>query len=450
MKRVFGWVLIAGFIAVTTAGIWLPPIITHAVEKDYHFSEVTIDATVLPNGDLRLEETRTFDFQNGPFTYARLRQRGRPAGPRPRLHDRRAPDLDRGAGRARLGRPFDRHGGLPVAVELRGRGRRGPGCSATAWRAPSTCTRTRRNLYRQFIGAGWDKPTEQADITVHLPGRQGGDPDPQQECEEDGAILDLGQTPLERGDRAGVRSRPAERRGHVRRPADDPIRGARRAAAVLRRGIDPVPDRRGADRGLDERAGPATDPRSGGGLGRAGERTACPLARRRAPRCDPARRRAVGARGPSCFSLKLRPRTRVPKVLEEPPGRGPGAGRRAGRREGHLSPQNAYRAQVFGSRGSARLELRADGRVTDPEDVRIVRRQDAMDLPTETDQDFMWLMFGRGERALEEISVKRLEGVEGLVLHVLDLADGRPHEVRRHGPAGSRRATRVSSRCSRP
>ena len=57
------------------------------------------------------------------------------------------------------------------------------------------------HLYWQFIGTGWDKPTEHADITVHLPGRQGGDPGiRQQECEEDGAILDLGQTPLERGD----------------------------------------------------------------------------------------------------------------------------------------------------------------------------------------------------------------------------------------------------------
>ena len=58
------------FIALVTMGLWLPPIITHAVEKDYHFPEVDIDATVLPNGDLMLEETRTFDFQNGPFTYA--------------------------------------------------------------------------------------------------------------------------------------------------------------------------------------------------------------------------------------------------------------------------------------------------------------------------------------------------------------------------------------------
>jgi hypothetical protein len=37
-----------GFFALVTAGLWLPPIITHAVEKDYHFPEVEIDATVLP------------------------------------------------------------------------------------------------------------------------------------------------------------------------------------------------------------------------------------------------------------------------------------------------------------------------------------------------------------------------------------------------------------------
>jgi acetyl esterase/lipase len=59
-----------GFVALVTMGLWLPPIITHAVEKDYHFPEVEIDATVLPNGDMVLEETRTFDFRNGPFTYA--------------------------------------------------------------------------------------------------------------------------------------------------------------------------------------------------------------------------------------------------------------------------------------------------------------------------------------------------------------------------------------------
>ena len=70
LRRWLGWVLVVGFLALTTMGLWLPPIIIHATEKAYHFPEVAIDATVLPNGDLVLEEARTFDFRNGPFTYA--------------------------------------------------------------------------------------------------------------------------------------------------------------------------------------------------------------------------------------------------------------------------------------------------------------------------------------------------------------------------------------------
>ena len=62
--------VLVAFLAVTTVGLWLPPILIRATEKDYHFPEVAIDATVLPNGDLLLEEHRTFDYRNGPFTYA--------------------------------------------------------------------------------------------------------------------------------------------------------------------------------------------------------------------------------------------------------------------------------------------------------------------------------------------------------------------------------------------
>jgi hypothetical protein len=84
----------------------LPPILIRATEKDYHFPEVAIDATVLPNGDLLLEERRTFDYRNGPFTYAyftvsdpldRVRDFSItelvdgevPVEPDPRSHDRR-------------------------------------------------------------------------------------------------------------------------------------------------------------------------------------------------------------------------------------------------------------------------------------------------------------------------------------------------------------------------
>ena len=52
------------------------------------------------------------------------------------------------------------------------------------------------------------------------------------------------------------------------------------------------------------------------------------------------------------------------------------------------------------------LELKADGRVTDPKDLTLVRKRDALDLPTQIDQDFMWLLFGRGEDVVDKVSAK--------------------------------------------
>ena len=72
---------------------------------------------------------------------------------------------------------------------------------------------------------------------------------------------------------------------------------------------------------------------------------------------------------------------------------------------GHLSPQNAYRAQVLRLARLGAIEMRADGQVTDPKDLTLVRKVDAMDLQTELDQDFMWLLFGRGEDTVDEVSV---------------------------------------------
>ncbi|HEX6230939.1 MAG TPA: hypothetical protein VF029_04450 [Actinomycetota bacterium] len=43
--------------------------------------------------------------------------------------------------------------------------------------------------------------------------------------------------------------------------------------------------------------------------------------------------------------------------------------------------------------------------MSDPRDLTIVRRIDAFDLPTVVDQDFLWLLFGRGEDQVDEVSV---------------------------------------------
>ena len=85
----------------------------------------------------------------------------------------------------------------------------------------------------------------------------------------------------------------------------------------------------------------------------------------------------------------------VPKLLEQPPEDDPVQGAvlwSAWR--GHLSPQSAYRAQVLKLVRLGAVEMRADGQVTDPQDLTLVRKVDALDLQSEIDQDFIWLLFG--------------------------------------------------------
>ena len=408
MKRVLGWVLIVGFIAVTTAGIWLPPLISHAVEKDYHFPEVTIDATVLPNGDLQLEETRTFDFQNGPFTYAYFNV----DDPKDRVRDFRiAERLDDGtavpvepdsAGHSIVTEGFQSQWSYRAEDETR----------TWVFRYRVACAvdvySDTAHLYWQFIGTGWDKATEHAEIIVHLPGRQGGDPGiRQQECEEDRVVPDLGQTPLERGDVRAFGHGPLN--GEVTFVDPQTIR-------YEVRDVPPLSYVEGSILFPPESVSTAVSTGEPG-LERILEQEAVWAEQANALRArhDAERRWVmillVGV--PLALAgLVLLARYRdhvpgVPKLLEEPPEDDPvQAAVLWSAWEGRLSPQNAYRAQVLRLARLGAIELQADGRVTDPEDVTIVRRQDALDLPTETDQDFMWLMFGRGERALQEISVK--------------------------------------------
>jgi uncharacterized membrane protein len=82
--------------------------------------------------------------------------------------------------------------------------------------------------------------------------------------------------------------------------------------------------------------------------------------------------------------------------------------------KGSLQPQNAYRAQLLRLARLGAVEMRAEGLVTAPTDITLVRKVDAMDLPTVADQDFLWLIFGRGEDAADEVSIRhpkrRLQG----------------------------------------
>jgi uncharacterized membrane protein YgcG len=97
----------------------------------------------------------------------------------------------------------------------------------------------------------------------------------------------------------------------------------------------------------------------------------------------------------------------VPSLLEQPPEDDPVQGAVLWSAwQGRLSPYNAYRAQILKLVRLGAVEMKADGRVTDPRDLTLVRKLDALDLQGEIDQDFMWLLFGRGDSTVDEISIK--------------------------------------------
>src|SRR4029453_3738119 len=172
-KWLFRFFLLA-FIPVGTIGVWLPPIITHAVEKDYYFPEVDIDATVLPNGDLLLEETRTFDFQNGPFTYAYFNVDD------PLDHVRDFAIAERlGDGTEVPVTPDDAyHSAATEGFQSRWSYSAEDETRTWVFRYRVACVvdvySDTAHLYWQFIGSGWDKPTQHAVITVHVPGSTAG------------------------------------------------------------------------------------------------------------------------------------------------------------------------------------------------------------------------------------------------------------------------------------
>jgi uncharacterized membrane protein YgcG len=394
------------FIALVTMGLWLPPIITHAVEKGYHFPEVDIDATVLPNGDLMLEETRTFDFQNGPFTYAYFNV----DDPFDRVRDFTiAEKLDDGtevpvtpdyASHSIVTEGFQSQWSYSAEDETR----------TWVFRYRVACAvdvyTDTAHLYWQFIGSGWDKPTQHAVITVHLPGHQSGDAPRQRACGDDNTILDLGQTPLERDE--------------VRAFGHGPLNGQVTFVnpQTIRYDVRDVPPLSYVEGSI---LFPADAVPTAVATGQPGLERILGQERVWADEANALRERHETERswvlyllfgvpvGLALLVLLSRYRDRVPgvpKILEQPPEDDPvQASVLWSAWAGHLSPQNAYRAQLLKLARLGAIEMKADGLVTDPKDLTLVRKMDAMDLQTELDQDFMWLLFGRGEDAADEVSV---------------------------------------------
>src|SRR3990172_6403625 len=410
--RVVGWVVVILFLGITAAGLWLPPIMIAAFEKDYHFPEVTIDATVLPNGDLILEETRIFDFRNGPFTYAYFNVSDPSDDPNGRVRDFTIHERLADGSEVAVEPDYAYHSIATDGFQAQWSYSADDEERTWVFRYRVACVvavyADTAHLYWQFIGTGWDKTTDHATITVHLPERAEGDPARRTECLADEASPDVEGTPLARDDVRAFGHGPLN--GEVTKVDPQTIRYEVRevpALSYVEGSILFPPD-------VVPMALETDDP----GLDRILQQE-----RLWAEQANALRERHETERAWVFYLLigvpvamvlliaiaRLRDRVpEVPELLEQPPEPDPVQGAILWSAwQGHLSPQNAYRAQLLHLADVGAIELRAEGRVTDPKDLTIMRKMDGNDLQTAADQDFLWMLFGRGEDAEDEISISR-------------------------------------------
>ena len=409
VKRILAWFLGIAFLALTTAGLWLPPVIGRAVEKDYHFPEVVIDARLQPNGDLLLEERRTFDFRNGPFTYAYFNV----DDPNDHVRDfTMAEVLDDGSERP-VEPSYAYHSIVTEGFQAQWMYEAEDEERTWVFRYRVACAARvyadTAHLYWQFIGTGWEKPTSHAVITLHLPARAPDAVERPQTCAPDEPPPALGAgVPLERGDVRAFGHGPLNGSVTFRRPSTIVLEARDVPPASFVEGsillpVDALPFRAqvGTEK-LDEIL--------------AQERTWADEANALRERHETERRWVLYllAAVPIALALlvllaRLRDRVAdVPDLLEQPPeDDAVAAALLWSAWLGSLSPKNAYRAQVLRLARLGAVRLEHEGTVSDPTDLTLVRAMDALDLQSEVDQDFMWLLFGRGEKAAERISIRK-------------------------------------------
>jgi uncharacterized membrane protein len=378
LKRL-AWIAI---LAVFTAGFWAPFVIRYFVEKDYSFPEVTIDATVRPNGDLLLEERRTFDFHNGPFSNAYFQV----DDPNDGVKDFSMAEVNTDGSET----PVTPDWANPTPYGyFEARWSYSAEDEERTWvfryrveRAVDAYADT-AHLYWQFIGTGWEKPTGHAVITVHLPGTL-----------QPSEVRAFGHGPLN-GEVSFVDPQT------VRFEANDipPLNFVEGSilfpvSVVPGANVQPVSK---LQETLDQEgrwAAEANALRDRHELQRGwvlGLLIAVPLVL-------------------ALFVLMGRFRDRIveaPRTLEQPPEDDAVQGSLLWSAWlGHLLPQNAYRTQLLHLANVGAIELKAEGRVSDPKDITLVRKKDPSDLESKTDRDFMTLLFGKDVDAVEEVSIR--------------------------------------------
>lgn len=156
-----GWIILL----VVVAAIVLPigiPLWLAITGKSYDFPEVRIDATVLSDGSLDLVERRTFNF-DGEFSFAFFTVDwpvDQIEGFTVSEGDRQVPFTREDPYSSQLKARWNFHADdeertFTMSYRVR--------CAVDVWADTA-------HLNWQFIGTGWDVPTEHAFVRVHLPG----------------------------------------------------------------------------------------------------------------------------------------------------------------------------------------------------------------------------------------------------------------------------------------
>lgn len=139
---------------------------SEAGAKSYRFTDVVIDATILPDGSLELIEHRTFDFE-GSFSTAYFTIDGAPelvedfrvSAENPKGADQPlSVDIQRFLGQFKATWHFSATDEL-VTFRISYRVR----CAVDVYEDTS-------HLLWQFVGTGWTEPTEHARVKLHVPG----------------------------------------------------------------------------------------------------------------------------------------------------------------------------------------------------------------------------------------------------------------------------------------
>jgi hypothetical protein len=394
----------AGFLFLTTG---LPILLSRQAasqQKAFHFTDVTIDATVLADGGLRLEERRTVEFRGGPFSFARFDV------DEPTDHVRDFTVTQVGAG-----------GEQPVVALTDPVADR---FSSTFFYDANDETTTFVFRYRvacavrvytdaahlewQFIGTGWTEPTDTATVTVHLPGRaperavrRPATCDPAAE-----SVASVpGSSPLAAGDTLAW--------GHGRLNGTVEVLDPQ----TVRLRVTDVPPASFVEGSILFPVGAVPRAASLGVAGRdrvladeaafAAEANRLRLAHRRDVRLG----QALFVLIPALLALavllaRLRDRVpEVPRTLQEPPEDDPvDAALLWTAWRGSLSPIAAYRTQLLHLAQIGAVTIEAVGPVTDPEDL-IARR--GKEVGTERDRRFVDLLFPTAE---DTVSLKKHTG----------------------------------------